>query len=405
MSYGLLTKGVIVESYVSSSGSTGTTVVTIVENQTFGIPPIVPLNNAPPIIRNGKIVIDRENEAISLIGSAISKIHYLADNSVDNSQTTQEIFTNINKQLIDLRTELDGVRTYDQELEIIQQLNSSLSRVSALNSGINTTARNLQLSSKFVQLNSGIEELIQAELLNSVSNNFDTITNKIDSQNEIENNRFQLMESELNTIGLENIRIYLLSKDNIIEIPSGNLSIKNGIYQLNLGTDTLSAVSYGILYFQNSNYLVTDVPITKILSVNDTIDLIAINRLNLVDGTNYIGNKLYIKMNGNIVYESFIFEQEDRLEYTILYVSKTNGIDYSKATIDIIVHEIDEFVIPFQSNNSDIDTIQDLLIGKRIYEKISGKSTYYDENNNIIKIVRTYLTPDQNTETRVPSDI
>jgi hypothetical protein len=306
---------------------------------------------------------------------------------------------NLKKQNTSLENQLsEALLPYSNEKIMLQYLGQLLLQSETQLDQLRRLIVELNLSDNLALLLSSFDYWTVNSINNTLSTGFTSITNLISDQNDIENLKFSVIEQSLEGINVDNIAVFLISQSQKSEISKTSITAYGNVNLLELNPDdfTTKDTDY-ILYFTNKNFLEQNIPV-RIYPFNNMFDLVVFKSL---DSLVYNNNKLYLKQSGLAFYESMIYQQVNRGEHRILFVDKINK--EGNFTCDINVYEIEEFYLPFKYTNTDIDELQQYLVGKMVYNKIDNTQTFYEvDEETILKILNLYFDPQNEQEIRIP---
>lgn len=349
------------------------------------------------------VIVDDIAISSSIVESEVVLNNFIVEQSNVREEKNKELIDDNATLISDLLQQIAllSQSKYEDELRVIRNLNDSLVLLQGTLYSINKLDKQLNLNSNLQLLLQDINSYIVDKTLSIVDQKFTKLFDKIDTQNYIENSKFQILDTTLSTINLDNISVLLISNSGIQKIEISTETLDNKNITISINPEDLTSINDKnyLLFFTNSLYLYNNITFNY-YNYNDVFDIIAFKD---VTEQKLIGNKVILKQDDKPITESLIYNQEQVNEYSVLIIDKINS---SFNQVDIVQNEIEEFYLPIQVLNTDVDDIQNLLIGKRIYDKSQGTFTYFNEDEETIyKIVRTYLDPTNSLETRIPTDV
>lgn len=331
----------------------------------------------------------------------------LADENTTKKEQNDSL-TNENSNLLNevsfLNSELEEAKKpYSNEKEVLRELGSLTLSTNSQLWNLQQLIRQLKLDQNISLLLSNINYYLTDKFNQTFFEFADQLTAKIDKQNSIENNRFSVIEEDISGININNIEIYLISKNETKLLNSKSVLDQYQSYH----TIRLESFEFGpeddyILYFKNSNYLHQNIN-TRIFRFNQSFDLIVFKT---TETNVYQGNKVYLKTNDNkIFFESLIYQHIVIGEHQILFVEKLQDQQINQSLADIVIYEIEDTYLPLKYTNTDIDELQQILIGKMVYNQITNTQTFFDiDDVTELKRVRYYLDPQHKQEIRIPTE-
>lgn len=373
------------------------------------------LNNKIKELSESNFVLSNENENLKTTNSQFQVLIATQNLTIENQNNKLNELTSLNssltqentnqKYLIEQQTtRISELSTpYFNEIEFLNKYNELSLNLFYTIDNIKNIINNMNLDNNMQVLLSNVNTYLLSNILNSFSDNFNKINDTLSIQNDIENKKFSIIENTVSQIDLNNIDAFLISKSSNIK-----LDIKNVIKQfdqysiIELLPDVIESLDRDyLLYFTNSVYLYKNVGVRH-YKFSNTFDVVLFKN---VERNNLINQKIIFKNKENkIVGESIIFNDTQIDEHKLLFINKLSeniSIEYA----DIVQYEIDDFYIPLHISDTDIDTVQQLLIGKRVYDKTETKYTYYEsDDTTTIKVVREYLDPKENKQIRIPTE-
>jgi len=258
--------------------------------------------------------------------------------------------------------------------------------------------RNTKINEQLANTLLSIDNYILAFLRNVLDDKFDIINKKLDYQNELENNKFNLSEVTKKIINKNNIKIIAYSKIN-----DNFVNLTNSIYENNTlklrKEDILELGNDIIIIISNSNILKKDVNATLLNYPSDSYSVLETPFLD----ENYSKNKLFIKDQNNYIYESIIYNQGDNNGSTYLFIDKIKN-NLNNFIFDIVEYEINDIILDIKINNYDENDISAMLVNKIVLDNNTSEYKIYDEDNReqIIKVLKTYQDNYLATTVRIP---
>lgn len=352
-------------------------------------------------------LVEQYTQAVRVNGT-LNKENTILSQENANLKTQNQSLTETNKLLLDENTTLqlqldEALLPYSNEKEALKLLNQSLASTNGQLWNLQQLIKQTGLDKNISLLLSNLDYYLVDKFNQTITTAFDSLTSQIEKQNNIENLKFDIQEQNVTGINLNNVDVYLISKTEVKKLDSKSVLKEYGTYNvIELEPSEFNELEDNyMLYFTNNNYLQQNINV-RLFRFNNTFDLVVFKSL---DNNIYNGTKLYLKDNtGKAYFESLIYQMITIGEHKILFVDKIQNILPETAICDILTLELEDTFIYLKYANSDIDEVQQLLIGKMEIFQDSNTTIFYDVDDvTELKRIRTYQDPQNNTIIRIPT--